>query len=258
MSSALIGHTGFVGGSLLRQANFDGLYNSSNIGGIGKRDWELVVCAAPSAVKWKANKFPEEDREHVDALIRELDQVRTAHFVLISTVDVYPAPVGVDEETPIDVAVAMPYGRHRFLLEEAVRERFASFSVVRLPQLFGPGLKKNFLFDLIHDNVLHLTHCRSVFQFYDTERLWHDICRARDSAVGVVNLAVEPVDAATIARHLFDADFTNETEAPPVHYDVRSARSGRLGYPQPYLMGREECLERMAGFVRKHRGAAST
>ena len=92
MSSALIGHSGFVGGSLLRQANFDGLYNSSNIGGIGTRDWELVVCAAPSAVKWKANKFLEEDREHVDALIRELDQVRTAHFVLISTVDVYPAP----------------------------------------------------------------------------------------------------------------------------------------------------------------------
>ena len=251
LKSALIGYSGYVGGALRRLGTFDECFNSSNIRDIGRREYDWVVCAAPSSLKWRANKFPTADLEHVKALIHSLDAVRTERFTVISTVDVYPIPVGVDEDSPIEVDAAQPYGRHRFYLEEAVRQRFDRVSVIRLPQLFGHGLKKNFVYDLIHDHTLHLTHYRSVFQFYDLERLWTDLGHVQAQSVDLINFAVAPVDAATVARDVFGTTFTNETDSPPVRYDIRSVRLGRLGYTEPYLMGQQECLERMRRFVRE-------
>ena len=52
MQSALLGHTGFVGGTLLRQHRFDDLYNSSNIEQLAGKSYDLVACAAAPGVKW--------------------------------------------------------------------------------------------------------------------------------------------------------------------------------------------------------------
>jgi hypothetical protein len=59
MSSALIGHTGFVGGNLRRQGSYDELYNSKNIESIAERSFDLVVSAGAPAAKWIANREPE-------------------------------------------------------------------------------------------------------------------------------------------------------------------------------------------------------
>ncbi len=40
---ALIGHTGFVGGNLLRQHGFGACFNTSNIETIGGRDFDALV-----------------------------------------------------------------------------------------------------------------------------------------------------------------------------------------------------------------------
>mgnify|MGYP002224763577 CR=1 FL=1 len=40
------------------------------------------------------------------------------------------------------------YGRNRLQLERWVREDYPNALIVRLPALYGIGLKKNFLFDL--------------------------------------------------------------------------------------------------------------
>ncbi len=92
MASALIGYTGFVGSNLLRARSFDDLYNSSNIGNIVGKHYDLLVCAGVPAVKWKANKEPDRDREQIAALIDPLSKVTADRFILISTIDVYSNP----------------------------------------------------------------------------------------------------------------------------------------------------------------------
>lgn len=94
--------------------------------------------------------------------------------VLISTVDVYLQPVEADEDTSIIRESLQPYGKHRLELETFIEDRFDAL-VVRLPGLFGKGIKKNIVYDFLHNNLVDKIHKNSVFQFYNLEHLWQDI-----------------------------------------------------------------------------------
>lgn len=148
--SALIGCTGFVGTALQRQRAYDGLFNSRNVTEIAGESFDLVVCAAAPATMWLANKAPAEDKANLDALKAHLSAMRAERFVLISTIAVLDDPaVGYTENTACYES-AKAYGRHRRELEEFALDHFPQCYVLRLPALFGEGLKKNFLFDLIN------------------------------------------------------------------------------------------------------------
>ncbi|HKQ60056.1 MAG TPA: NAD-dependent epimerase/dehydratase family protein [Candidatus Polarisedimenticolaceae bacterium] len=248
-TAGLIGHTGFVGSTLRAQTRFDDLFHSPDIAGIRGRRYELLVCAGAPAAKWKANQEPQADRANLDGLIEHLRHVRAERFLLISTVDVYPRPLEVDELTPIEPAAADAYGRHRYLLEEFVRERFPRACVLRLPGLFGTGLRKNFIYDLLHDNCLHLTHRDSVFQFYDMSRLWQDAQAALRAPAALVNFATTPVAAGEVARRSFGVEFATITPKPPVRYDVRTRHAVLFGASGPYLYSAEETFQRIARYV---------
>jgi nucleoside-diphosphate-sugar epimerase len=248
---ALIGSTGFVGGALARQAPFDALYHSTDIAGIAGRSFDLVVCAGAPAAKWKANQQPEADLANLEVLMGHLATVRARRFVLVSTVDVYPTPVGVDEETPIDRAAGSAYGRHRLLLERFARDRFDA-TVLRLPALFGEGLRKNAIYDLLHDNCVDALQPRSSFQFYDVARLWSDLERVGQAGLRIVNLATEPLVLGDVARAVFGRELP-PSQAPVARYDFRSRHSGLWGRGDGYLCGRDAVLEAMAAFVRTER-----
>ena len=61
MKKALIGHSGFVGGNLKAQMNFDHFFNSTNIAEIRGQKFDEVYISAAPAEKWRANKEPEND-----------------------------------------------------------------------------------------------------------------------------------------------------------------------------------------------------
>ena len=253
MANALIGYTGFVGGNLRRQAPFEGLYNSKNVESIAGQTYDLVVCAGAPAEKWKANRNPEADQKAIGKLTAALEQVNAAQVVLISTVDVYPDPVEVDEGTDIDPERAHPYGRHRFGLEVFLTARFNTL-VVRLPGLYGTGLKKNAIFDLLNENHLEVVHADSVFQFYGLDRLWADIQAALNARLRLVNLATEPVSVQEVAKEAFGIEFTNRPEANPARYDVRSRFAEALGGRDGYLETKQQVLAGISAFVKKQRG----
>lgn len=250
--TALIGATGFVGGTLLRQTDFGDRFNRSNIEDIRGKAYSLVVCAGAPAQKWYANQHTEEDRANLDWLMSCLSEVGAERFVLISTVDVYPSPVGVDEETPIDLETSEPYGRHRFLLERFADERFDKKTVIRLPGLFGPGLKKNTIYDFLTTGDSPYTHPDSVFQYYDMENLWPDLARIVQSELPLVNMATEPIPATEIARAC-SRPLTWQSDARPVRYDMRTLHSDRFGRNGPYLYSAAEVLTGLRAFVERMR-----
>lgn len=253
MSDALVGHTGFVGGNLARRHAFDAMFNSSNIEQIGGRSFDLIVCAGAPAEKWKANAEPSRDFENIGRLIAALERVDAQRLVLISTVDVFARPVEVDEGTEVHLDGLHAYGRHRRLLEDAVSARFDA-TVLRLPGLYGTGLKKNVIFDFLHDNEVSKIDSRAMFQFYGLDRLWGDIEVALANDLPLVHLATEPVSVADVAREAFGVEFRNEVSPTPAVYDMRTRYAPLFGGREPYIENRARVLNGIAQFVTRERG----
>ena len=248
MNNAIIGYTGFVGSNLVCQAKYDNFYNSQNIESIAGKSFELLVCTAAPAEKWLANKQPTKDKENLQRLIKYLQQVSAKKVIVISTVDVYFQPVAVNENTSINAEILQPYGKHRLELETAIQERFDSL-VIRLPGLFGKGLKKNIVYDFLHNNLLDKIDRNSVFQFYNLKHLWRDIQVALDSNLNLVNFATEPTSVAEVASTAFGFEFTNQTQNP-VKYDIRTKHYQLFGgCPPGYLYGKSQVLSELKEFV---------
>lgn len=252
MTSGLIGATGFVGGNLLQQHSFDGLYHSRNITEIDGSSFDLLVCAGARAEKWKINQHPEEDLANIKNLMGHLETVHVRSFVLVSTVDVYPEPRGVDEDTVIDPKAGTPYGQHRKLLEDFCRKRFDCL-VVRLPGLFGPGLKKNVLFDLLHQNNVDRISLEGSFQYYPLSRLWTDIACAKKAGLQLVNFATEPIQTGEIVTRCFPSyrseQFANVSA--PLGYDFRTKHAALFGGQNGYVSSKDEVLNDLADFVKQ-------
>lgn len=257
MTSALVGYSGFVGGNLRKQRHFDLLVNSSNTEALAGGDYDIVVFSAAKAEKWRINLHPEADLAHISELKRLLDSFRTQKLVLMSTVDVYKTPIGVDESTPVPEPGLHPYGLHRRDLEEYAQGTFDDVTVVRLPGLFGPGIKKNVIFDLLTDNNVEKIHHEGRFQYYDLRDLWAHLELAIAARLPLVNFATEPVTTRDVARAAFDLDFTNEPEGVSSGtYDMRTIHDAVFGGTGGYLYNREVVLEKLANFVQGERAKA--
>ena len=246
---ALIGHTGFVGSSLLQARAFGATFNSANIGDIEGRHFDDVVCAGVSAVKWWANQNPEADRARIENLMRHLATINADNFTLISTVDVYNPPLGVSERDAPVLEGLHAYGGNRAMLERFVAERFARHQIVRLPALFGSGLKMNALYDLMHDNRLDAINPASSFQWYPLDRLAGDLCTARARGLDMLNLATEPLRMEEIRQRFFPASRIGAKAAGEAHYDTRTIHDAVLGGSNGYAMDRDAVLEAIGRFV---------
>ncbi|MDO8714694.1 MAG: pyridine nucleotide transhydrogenase [Polynucleobacter sp.] len=222
MARALIGFSGFVGSSLLKQTSFDSLYRSTNIHEIEGQSFDTVVCAGAPAQKWIANRDPEGDRQKIDNLIAHLRTIKCKTFVLTSTVDVFKDPNGVYEDTAVDDVDLHAYGLHRRLLEKFVENHFPNHLIVRLPGLVGPDLRKNVIFDFLNTNNLQMIESRAVFQFYPMINLWYDIQTALDAQLKLVHLTAAPISVADVSLLGFGQPFNHTLSNTPVTYDMRS------------------------------------
>ncbi|MEO8241899.1 MAG: NAD-dependent epimerase/dehydratase family protein [bacterium] len=160
MLDALIGHTGFVGQTLSRQHAFPARFNSRNITDSAGHDFGIVVCAAAPGSMFAANRFPDRDRQNIARLCEDLRRLQARNFVLISTIAVLDRFDGQATEETEDFQTNTAYGANRRRLEEFCAGQFDSCLILRLPALFGAGLQKNFLFDLINPVPSMLTQGR--------------------------------------------------------------------------------------------------
>jgi nucleoside-diphosphate-sugar epimerase len=248
-ASGLIGYTGFVGSNLNHAASFDALYNTQNIPEIRGQAFEQLVCAAPQAKKWWANQNPAADLELIQQLMDHLEQTQVNRFVLISSIDVFPRITEVDESFDCTCEENHAYGHNRLLLEQFVTAQFPQVHIVRLPGLFGPGLRKNVIFDLIHNNEIEKINPESQFQWYDVTRLWQDIQRAISQNLQLVMLATEPVATGTIQKRFFPDAVMGAAAPKSVYYNVQTRYSELFGGKDGYILSHSQVLDDIGRFI---------
>lgn len=171
---------------------------------------------------------------------------------MISTVDVYPNPKDVDENSLIDTSLQHAYGKHRYELENFVENNFDSL-IVRLPGLFGKGIKKNIIYDFLHNNQINKIHKDSAYQFYYLDDLWNDIKIAQKMNLKVVNFATCPTSVEEIASKIFGLSFDNVTSNPAC-YDFKSKYDSIYQGKNGYMYSKDQILQKMNQFVKRERG----
>lgn len=205
MTRILVGYSGFVGSNLLQFYNFDKLYNSKNFCEASNTCVdEVFFCGIPS-VKWYANKNPAEDAEMLKNVISILKTIQTNKIIVISTIDVYEnVSLELNEEYECNYEANHTYGYNRYKFELFIKEQFKNYNIVRLPALFGKGLKKNLIYDLINNNELKNIPINSEFQWYDLNWLKNDIDIVLKNDIKICNLFTEPLQTTEITKLFYN------------------------------------------------------
>ena len=251
MSNCIIGYTGFVGKNLVKQKKFSNLFNTKNIDSIHKYKFDLALVCAPHAKKWWANKNPKEDSNISKNLIKSLKKLKTKKIVLISTIDVFNHTQNLDENSRIIIDQSNAYGKNRLKIEKFIQNNFRNYHIIRLPALFGKFLKKNILFDLIHNNNLADVRLKSQYQWYFVENLMSDINKIIKYNIKKINLVTEPIKTSEIVNLFFKRklSFLNVKELGPtynlktLHYKIFNSKKG-------YIINKKDNLKKMKLFIK--------
>lgn len=153
----LVGNTGFVGTNLALHHTFDGAFHSTDVERAYGARPDLLVYAGVPAEMFLANRDPAADAARIDDAVENIRRIAPRAVVLVSTIAVLDDVKGTDETAQIDETRLTAYGRNRLALENWVRENVGDHLIVRLPALYGKGIRKNFLYDLIHIIPARLT-----------------------------------------------------------------------------------------------------
>jgi len=145
-----VGDTGFVGSNLVLHGVFTQTAHSINVSKMYYSQPDILIYAGVTGTKWYANSHPEKDIKVIESAILNIQKIRPQTLILISTVDVYDAVNGVNEDSKITVSNLCHYGRHRQMLESWVRKNIKNYYILRLPAIYGANLRKNFIYDIIH------------------------------------------------------------------------------------------------------------
>ncbi len=253
MTTGLIGYTGFVGGNISEQHTFDFLFNTKNIKEIRWKHFDLLVCAWVKAVKWYANQNSEEDWQNIESLLEMLKTVTADRFILISTIDIYPELIWNDEDYSGFDKQTQPYGAHRFMFENFAKAHFPKSHIIRLPGLFGNGIKKNVIYDLLHDNQLENIDPGARIQYYPLDRIWQDIETTVKNNIPVVNFFASPIVSEDIIERFFLDKKYLITRAPTetIRYDLRTKYAMLYGWKDWYILGYDDIIAYMDAFIKR-------
>jgi len=235
----IIGASGLVG-SLLREIIEGKCYTSQNIRDISGEVFDTIWIAAPSAVKWHANANPDSDMDSIRRLLSAVSTAQTRRIVHFSTVDVYGAEQLASCPQESDYPVPdCAYGKHRLFLEENWEAEVVQ--IVRLPGLFGPGLKKNIIFDLLQKRNYSGVSLLSSYQWYDLGDLSNLVSELNTEKNDILNVSVEPLLTHSIVQDIFPDVIDKCTGTGVVKYDMRS----KYGY----RFSKEEVIERIRKYT---------
>lgn len=253
---ALIGYTGFVGSTLHEQLGDQALalYNSKNIDEIKGNSFNTIYCAAPRGVKYLANRDPYGDMIEINNLLNVLKTVKCKLFILISSQDCNT------DLTSYEHSLGEPptaYGRNRLYFEHEVSRLFDNARIMRIGSLFGKGLKKNVIFDLLNHNYLENITEDYTLQLYNMEHLLSDIQIMLNEGIRVWNRFSETVWLSDILVLFNNHSYGNNGHEYNYHINI----TGKINIDKCYnnrtdygkLIPRKQALDELATFIKNYK-----
>jgi nucleoside-diphosphate-sugar epimerase len=222
--NAIVGHNGFIGKNLSQFIDGD-KYNSKNIKTLKNKAYKTIYCCAPGATKWQINKDPESDLQNIKQMLLSLKNAITEKIVLFSTIDVHTFENKVS------------YGGNRLFLEEQIRSIFDNALIVRLPGLFGPGLKKNTVYDL-QNKRYEFVNINTSFQWLDVRRAIKFALKANP---GIHELYPQPIETSEI----IDLYFPKSKK----HCKLGQRRQYEIMPSSGYFQSKNEVLQDMGDYL---------
>lgn len=166
----IIGPNGFVGSSVLRAIESEDivLIDRSNIDLCSSYDYKILFICAGEARKWFVNSNVKDATKSMVSLYTNISRFRASKVVYFSSIDVYSKDITVNDGYSIE-----PYGVTKLVLEELITKIFENCVIVRLGALFGTGLKKNFLYDLLNKRLdwIEKQSPLSGFQYFNMDQI---------------------------------------------------------------------------------------
>ena len=258
MKNAIVGYTGFVGSNLLQFYKFDHFYNSKNFHTAKNQTFDTLFFAGIPAVKWYANKNSKEDNNIIENIKSILNTIKVNKIILISTIDVYDdVTKQFDEDYIINPNKNHTYGKNRFLFEEFVKTTYHNYNIIRLPALFGKGLKKNIIYDLINNNNVNDIPLNSSFQWYYLDWLKKDIDIILKHDIKVCNLFTEPIytkDIIKVFNEVYNIDYGFQIEyfgdnKPIKKYDLHTKYNTYFNCNKKYIVEGNEIVKSIKEYL---------
>ena len=248
MKTGLIGYTGFVGSNLCEQKSFSEYFNSSNIEKIKNHEFDMLICAGLSGTKYKINKNPSSDLCNINNQKKLLKAIQVDKINFISTIDVFDKKNNVNEKFEIDPRKLDNYSKNRYDFEQFIKNQFNNYFIIRLPMLFGQGLKKNVLYDLQNNQFLQNINQNSFFQWYCLNNLYEDIKYLIKKEIRLINLISEPIIIDEIINRFFKyGNFKNKNEI--IRTDIKSLYAPANGPCENYIYSKKQILGEMESYL---------
>lgn len=248
MNTILIGSTGFVGSNLQTQMKFDALLSSRNIAEFKGVQVDLAIVAAGDARKWYANQHPTLDQQHIQQVINDICSININRVVHFSTVDVYASKAGDEDELARQIS-SDAYGGNRHRMERALVDRFKNVTTIRLPGLYGPGLKKNLIYDLSQGRDLNGFNPNSAFQWFDLLDLSKILEFVDRTGIQDLNVCAEPLTVSELLTALGLQKTLSSTAAQLIRYDIRTKHTNAYGKSGNYLYSKDESIAGIKRFL---------
>jgi nucleoside-diphosphate-sugar epimerase len=207
--TAVLGFTGFVGSNIVKQLPFPcDLYNSKNFNELKGKTYKRIYCACVSGVKWKANLNPKDDYINISKIIKILETVECEEFYLVSSQDCNSSLESDEEFNSLPPTI---YGIHRLQFEWFISSKFPTARIMRIGCLFGDGLKKNIIYDLLNQKDFIDTTKDITYQLYYIGNIVKDFEYMKDNNIMIMNRFSESVYSSEIAEALgIEIKFNNK------------------------------------------------
>ncbi len=124
-------------------------------------------------------------------------------------------------------------------------------TIIRLPALFGKGLRKNVLYDLLHKKHLDKINLNSSYQFYNLKNLNNDIDKALENNLETLNIATEPIKLSEVVKLCFDFRIKSNPSIEPRVENMLTKHSKILNKTKNYLYLKDEIIDEIRNFKSK-------